>query len=239
MTRERRSNQRPLDVVHEDDRLIVVNKPAGLLTVPLERKGPVPSVYSLLVERFRSHGKRRPFVVHRIDQDSSGLVVFAKDAAAQRALQDQFRRREPERVYRAVVHGRVDPATGTWRDRLVWDAKALVQKVARTRDRRGIEAVSDYRVIESFDRASYIEVRLRTGRRNQIRVQAQLRGHSLIGEERYVSAAQPPASIRFARQALHAFSLTFRHPTDGRLVTFEGPLPPDLIELLARLRRRK
>jgi 23S rRNA pseudouridine1911/1915/1917 synthase len=228
----------PLHIVYEDDVLLVVNKPAGLLTVPLERKGPLQSVYTLLTERFRSHGKRRPFVVHRIDQDSSGLVVFAKDAHTQKELQNQFKRREPERVYIAVVHGHVRPREGTWRDRLVWDSRALVQKAASALDPRGKEAVCEYRVLETFDRCSLIEVRLRTGRRNQIRIQAALRGHSLIGEERYVQDQAPIRPIKFGRQALHAFRLSFAHPVDGRRLDFEGPLPPDLLDLLARLRRR-
>ena len=103
-----------LDVIFEDDALIVVNKPAGLLSVPLERKADVPSVYEQIEDRLRSHGKRRPFIVHRIDQDTSGLVVFAKDPGAQRRLKAQFARREPERVYLAVVYGCPSPASGTW-----------------------------------------------------------------------------------------------------------------------------
>ena len=99
-----------LDIIYEDAVLIVVNKPAGLLTVPLERKGSVPSVFDVIADSSGKHRRQRPFVVHRIDQDSSGLVVFAKNASTQRALQDQFRRREPERVYYAIVHGRVEPA---------------------------------------------------------------------------------------------------------------------------------
>ncbi|HXG53814.1 MAG TPA: RluA family pseudouridine synthase, partial [Vicinamibacterales bacterium] len=105
-----------LDVVFEDDLLLVVNKPAGILSVPLERKADAPSVYEQIEDRFRSHGKRRPFVVHRIDQDTSGLVVFAKDPDTQRRLKAQFARREPERVYLAIVYGHPDPPAGTWRD---------------------------------------------------------------------------------------------------------------------------
>ena len=95
----------------------------------------------------------------------------------QKRLKAQFARREPERVYLAVVYGRPDPPSGTWRDMLVWDEKALIQKETHPRDPRGTEAISDYRVVEPFRDASLIEVRLRTGRRNQIRIQARLRGH--------------------------------------------------------------
>jgi 23S rRNA pseudouridine1911/1915/1917 synthase len=229
-----------LDVVYEDDRILVVNKPAGLLAVPLERKGSAPSVREQIADRFRSFGRshgRRPFVVHRIDQDTSGLVMFAKDVEAQRALVGQFRRREPVRAYLAVVHGHPDPARGTWRDRLVWDAKALVQKPARSA-RAGDEAVSDYRVVERLRGASLLDVRLRTGRRNQIRIQAALRGHPLVGERRYVGGG-PTLPIHFERQALHAWRLAFRHPGDGRSIALEAPVPDDLADLVARLQPRR
>ena len=226
-----------LDIVFEDDDLLVVNKPAGLLSVPLERKTDVPSVYEQIEDRFRSHGKRRPCVVHRIDQDTSGLVVFAKHAEAQKRLKVQFARREPDRVYLAVVYGHPDPASGTWRDTLVWDTKALIQKETHPRDPSGTEAISEYRVVESFRDASLIEVRLRTGRRNQIRIQARLRGHTLVGEERYVYGPDALRTIDFGRQALHAYRLRCQHPTDGRTMTFEAPTPKDFQDLLARLRR--
>ena len=228
-----------LDVIHEDDQLVVINKPPGLLSVPLERKAAQPSVYALLEDRFRSFGKRRPFVVHRIDQDTSGLVLFAKDPESQRRLKVQFARHEPERVYLAVVHGHPDPPSGTWRDRLVWDDKAMIQKATHPRDPRGTDASAHYMTAERFAAAALIEVRLVTGRRNQIRLQARLRGHTLVGEERYTFASDASREIPFGRQALHAWRLTVIHPTTGTEVTFEAPLPADLQELLTRLRRAR
>lgn len=226
-----------LQILHEDDSLVVVNKPAGLLSVPLERNRGVPSVYDQVEERFRSHGKRRPLVVHRIDQDTSGLVIFAKEAAAQAHLRGQFKRREPERVYWAVVYGLPDPQAGTWRDHLVWDEKALIQKQTHPRDPRGTEAISDYRVIEPLNGAALVEVRLRTGRRNQVRLQARLRGHTLVGETRYTYGPDTLRPIPFPRHALHARRLAFHHPADDRPVEFEAPPPADFSDLLARLRR--
>jgi 23S rRNA pseudouridine1911/1915/1917 synthase len=226
-----------LDIVYEDNALIVVNKPAGLLSVPLERKGGASSVYDHLEESLRSRGKRRPFVVHRIDQDTSGLVVFAKDDRTQAALKGQFRRHEPHREYWAVVYGHPDPASGTWRDHLVWDTKALIQKRTHPHDPRGTEAISRYRTLEAFPDASLVEVLLHTGKRNQIRLQARLRGHPLVGEQRYAIGVEP-GSIAFPRHALHAYRLALQHPADGRLLRFEAPLPRDLVDLLARLRTR-
>jgi RluA family pseudouridine synthase len=223
--------------VYEDDEILVVDKPAGLLTIPLERRADETSALEQIGDDLKHRRKPRAFVVHRIDQDSSGLVVFARSPSMQRVLVDQFRRREPERVYLAVVHGRLNPATGTWRDRLVWNAKALIQRVARPGDSDAEEAISDYKVVEELRNASLLEVRLRTGRRNQIRIQTAIRGHALVGERRYLSE-DPPAVIHFERQALHALRLTFGHPRDGRMVTLEAPLPPDFADLLARLRVR-
>jgi 23S rRNA pseudouridine1911/1915/1917 synthase len=224
-------------VVYEDDALVVLNKPAGLLAVPLDHPEGESSVHDRLADRLRSHGRRQSFVVHRIDRDTSGLIVFARNVRAQKALQAQFKRREAERVYIAVVHGCPDPAAGVWRDRLVWDDAASLQKRASARDERGKDAATVYRVIESFRGASLLELRLQTGRQHQIRAQADLHGHPLVGEARYASAVHPSRAIAFARQALHAHRLTFAHPTDGRLVRLEAPLPADLLALIARLRR--
>ena len=225
-----------LHILYEDHSLIVLNKPAEMLSVPLERRPGARSAYGLIEDHLRS-GRRLPLVVHRIDLDTSGLVIFAKTGRAQAVLKEQFRRREPERVYWAVVHGHPHPAHGTWRDRLIWDRKVLIQKEARDRDARAVEAIARYRTLESFASASLVEVSLTTGKRNQIRIQAQLRGHPLVGERRYVSESDT-GSIAFNRQALHSYRLAFQHPDDGREVRFEAPLPSDFADLLTRLRRR-
>lgn len=228
-----------LDVVYEDDVMIVVNKPPGILSVPLERRPDAISVLDLIERRFRSHGRRRAYPVHRIDQNTSGLVVFAKTEPAQRTLKDQFKRREPTRIYWAVVYGTPDPPAGTWRDDLVWDEKALIQKPAHPRDPRRQQALSRYKVVESFDDASLIEVSLETGRRNQIRIQARLRGHTLVGEARYIYGSGSLRPIDFGRHALHARKLTLRHPLEARSMEFDVPPPADFLELLTRLRRRR
>jgi 23S rRNA pseudouridine1911/1915/1917 synthase len=238
MAAPRRAVGAPLDILYEDRVLVVINKPAGLLSVPLPKKSAAPSVYDRL-ERYLRPQRRRPFVVHRIDRDTSGLVVFAKDPRTQQALKKQFIRREPERIYLALVYGHPNPREGTWRDHLVWDRRALIQKRTHPRDPQGAEAVCSYSVVEQFRDASLLEVRLETGKRNQIRVQARLRGHTLIGERRYVFGPEQLRPIPFTRQALHAHRLAFRHPVDGRELRFEAPLPDDFRQLLDRLRRTK
>jgi len=225
-----------LQILYEDSALVVINKPAGLLAVPLQQRSDAPSAYGYLAEHLRPRTRRRPLVVHRIDRDTSGLVIFAKSVWIQEQLKEQFERREPERVYRAVVHGHPRPPQGTWRDHLVWDPTLLLQKRAHPHDPRKKEAISHYRVLETFPDASLVEVRLDTGKRNQIRMQARLHGHPIVGERLYagVRAAQRP--LDFPRQALHAYRLSFRHPVDGRPLTFEAPLPADFEQLLALLR---
>jgi 23S rRNA pseudouridine1911/1915/1917 synthase len=134
-----------------------------------------------------------------------------------------------------VVYGRPEPAAGTWRDHLAWDSEELIQQETDARDPRAAEAIADYRVLEPFRETSLIEVRLRTGKRNQIRIQARLHGHTLVGERRYVD--EPGAGpIEFARQALHARRLEFEHPETRRTLAFEAPLPPDMQALVERLR---
>lgn len=228
-----------LDILHQDDDLVVVNKPPGLLTVPLDGESAAASVLALLHDRFRSHRRRTPLVVHRIDRDTSGLVIFALDAAARDALVAQFARRTPERGYLAVVAGHPDPAAGSWHDRLAWQEDACLQRPARDDDPEAKDAHSDYRVISTFAETSLLEVSLRTGRQGQIRVQAQLRGHALVGDRRYRSrAGQPGRGVPFPRQALHAQRLAFAHPGDGRRVEFVAPMPDDLRDLVDRLRRQ-
>ncbi len=228
-----------LEIVHEDADLVVVNKPPGLLTVPLDGESQAASVLTLLHDRFRSHRMRTPLVVHRIDRDTSGLVVFALHPAAREALVAQFARRTTERVYLALVAGHPDPPSGTWRDRLKWDEDACLQRAARDDDPDAKDAESEYRVVMPLADTSLLEVRLRTGRQGQIRVQAQLRGHALVGDRRYrPRAGDPGDAVTFPRQALHAQRLAFEHPAGGRLMAFTAPMAADFRDLVDRLRRQ-
>ena len=238
----RRPARDGLAILLEDDDLLVADKPAGLLTVPLDDDAggeAAPSALALLQRRYRSHGGRTPLVVHRIDRDTSGLVVFALNPRARAALQAQFADRTPERVYLALVHGQPFPSAGEWHDRLAWDEDACLQRPARAGDRDAVDAFSRYRVVEAFGAASLIEVQLETGRQGQIRVQARLRGHALVGDRRYGARdGRHDAALAFDRQALHAHRLAFAHPRDRRRVEVTSPPPADLAALLETLRRR-
>ncbi len=228
-----------LHLLYEDSSLLVINKPAGLLTVPLPSQPDEPSLLDQVKHHLRSHKKLEPLVVHRIDRDTSGAVIFAKTYEAQRGLKEQFEQRKAERVYLAVVYGRPKPESGTWRDFLVWNQDALKQQRAERRDRNAKEAVCHYRTIEKFSGAALIEVSLVTGKRNQIRVQAGLRGHTLVGEKKYVFDPEPQPRIEFGRQALHAHRLKFLHPVNNRPMNFEVPPPEDFQELIHRLKIKR
>jgi 23S rRNA pseudouridine1911/1915/1917 synthase len=156
---------------------------------------------------------------------------------AQRTLREQFKRRSVVRIYRAVVYGHPNPPSGVWRDRLVWDQKALIQKETHPRDPHGKDALCRYATLEVFSTTALLEVQLETGKRNQIRLQARLRGHTLVGERRYVYGPESLRPIVFPRQALHAYRLEFLHPASGAPLRFEAAMPKDLVALIAGLRK--
>jgi len=238
---ERRYTERReagLHLLYEDSSLLVINKPAGLLTVPLPSQPDESSLLEQVKYHLRSHKKLEPLVVHRIDRDTSGAVIFAKTHESQRKLKDQFERRKAERVYLAVVYGHPKPESGTWRDYLVWNQDSLKQQPAERRDRNAKEAICRYRTLEKFPGAALIEVSLVTGKRNQIRVQAGLRGHPLVGEKKYVYDPTPLPGIEFHRQALHAHRLALIHPMSQRPMNFEAQAPDDFRSLLETLRKK-
>jgi 23S rRNA pseudouridine1911/1915/1917 synthase len=229
-----------LSVLLEDDAVLAANKPAGMLVEPLPGEAEEEvTLLDLVADHLRFTARARPLVVHRIDRDTSGVVLVAKTVRARTELKDQFERRTPERVYIALLQGRVEPASGTWRDKLAWDRQRLVQKRAHVREAAAKEAVARYRVLEQYRDAALVEVRLVTGKRNQIRVQAAARRHPLVGERVYTfdAAARGAEAPRLARQALHAAKLSFVHPTSGKRVTVTAPLPSDMQALIDDLRR--
>ncbi len=237
--REIVSARRSLALVYEDETIVVVNKPPGWLVEPLpgEEAGEA-TLRDLLEDHLRGRRGPRPLVVHRIDRDTSGLVLFALTPAARDVLKAQFARHTPERTYLAILNGRPIPPRGTWRDSLVWDRERLVQKRAHAEEERARDAEARYRVVEQFDFQALVEVSLVTGKRNQIRAQAGSRGHALVGERQYRfgrprDEAHEP---EFGRQALHAARLAFTHPVTRRRVEFTAALPDDLKRLLQTLR---
>jgi 23S rRNA pseudouridine1911/1915/1917 synthase len=205
-----------LRLVHEDEHLIVVDKPAGLLTIATEAERG-RTVYRLLGDWLRVRGGPRIFVVHRLDRETSGLLVFAKSLEVKRALQAQFAARTPERVYVARVEGVVREPQRTLTSSLVED-RALRVRTAGD-GRHGKEAITRYRVLERSRGATLLELALVTGRRGQIRAQLAALGHPIVGDRAYGSRRDP-----LRRLCLHATRLGFVHPSGRRLV-FESPPP--------------
>lgn len=219
-------------VVFEDDHLIVVDKEAGFLSVPVPTlRG--ESLQDLLTARERLRGRRDPEVraVHRIDRFTSGLVAYARDPRAWSALRRTFASGEPERVYLAVVRGLPDPPAGRLEHALHEDARSLKVRVALPGAGARPSSLR-YRVKERFDDAALVEVRLETGRRNQIRVQFAAEGHPLVGDRTYGTV-----SPLIGRVALHAWRLALAHPFTAERLRFQSEPPPDFRKLLRALRR--
>jgi 23S rRNA pseudouridine1911/1915/1917 synthase len=207
----------PLRLVHEDADLLVIDKPPGLLTIADARERE-RTAYRLLRDWLERRAAGRIFVVHRLDRETSGLLVFARSPAVQAALQAQFRARTAERVYVARVEGVVREPTGTLAARLVQDRSLRIRPAGSAR--QGREAITRYRVLALAADTSLLELALVTGRRGQIRAQLADRGHPIVGDRAYGSRRDP-----LGRVCLHATRLGFVHP-DGRRVVFESPPPP-------------
>ncbi len=232
----------PLDIVFEDDHLLVVDKPAGLVVHPA-----AGNLDGTLVNALLHHcagrlsgigGVARPGIVHRIDKDTSGLLVVAKTDPAHEALSRQFAAHSVERMYIAVVAGAPVPAAATVTGALA-RSSANRQKMAIVADGRGKHAVTHYQTVTELAGASKIECRLETGRTHQIRVHMASIGHALLGDPVY---GRTPAALRpvlnelgFARQALHAATLGFVHPATKEKLSFHSALQRDIVDLIGRL----
>ena len=233
----------PIDIVHEDDTLIVVNKTAGLVVHPAagSPSGTLANALAYHFQQLPDSGTGvRPGIVHRLDRDTSGLLVVAKTEAALENLSDQFRDRTVFKSYVALVHGRVSPDSGK-----------IDQPLARDRSNRtrmavvrgGRNALTLYRVSRSFDRFTLLDVELKTGRTHQIRVHLAWLKHPVVGDETYgagrdntIQDPQLRARVRnLNRHFLHAAKLAFTHPKTNELVKFESPLPSELSEFIREI----
>jgi len=231
----------PLNVVFEDDHLIVVDKPAGLVVHPAAGN-PDGTLVNALLHHCRGNlsgigGVARPGIVHRIDKDTSGLLVVAKSDAAHEGLATQFADHSIERVYSAVVSGHPAPKEGTIRGKIGRsDANRKKMAVLADHSSRGKYAVTHYKTLQWLDGAALVECRLETGRTHQVRVHLASIGHALLGDPVY-GRANPRLrtilkSLDFRRQALHAAVLGFVHPLTGDRLRFESDLPMDMKELI-------
>ena len=214
----------PLEKLFEDDDLIVINKPAGLTVHPGAGQREHTLVNALL-----SHcaalsgigGKERPGIVHRLDKETSGCLVVAKNDVAHRELSKQFATRRVEKIYLALVAGRLRKTAGVIEEKI--GRHPVHRQRMRVTSLRGRTAKTEYRVIRSSDQASLIECRLHSGRTHQIRVHLHHLDHPVLGDKVYA----PRVAKNFPRQMLHAWKLGFHHPRSGEWKRFEAQLPAD------------
>ena len=227
---ETRPEPIPLEILFEDDDLIVINKVAGLTVHPCAGHREHTLVNALL-----SHcatlsgigGKERPGIVHRLDKETSGCLVAAKNDVAHRELSKQFAARTVEKIYLALVAGKLRKATGIIEEKI--GRHPVHRQRMSVTSSRGRTAKTEYRVIRSSDQASLIECRLHSGRTHQIRVHLHHLGHPVLGDKIYA----PKVTKNYPRQMLHAWKLGFRHPRTGEWKTFEAPLPDDFNQTIA------
>lgn len=222
---------RELSVLYEDDAVVVLDKPAGLLAVPIKGSD-TPSALSLLVARLKLK-RQRALVVHRIDRFASGILLFAKTAPDRDALIRQFLAHTPVRQYLAVLRGRLSVQAGT----LVhyFRRGGMFQQLRTARDPQAARAELRYSVERVFRDASLVRVELVTGLQNQIRAQFSAMGHPVIGDRKYHRAEA--SEQRIARVALHAAHLQFVHPRSGKTISIDCELPPDFQHLVRELSR--
>ncbi|HEV2884626.1 MAG TPA: RluA family pseudouridine synthase [Pyrinomonadaceae bacterium] len=236
----------PLEIVFEDDQLIVINKPAGLVVHPAAgvQSGTLANALAFHFQNLSTRGGAiRPGIVHRLDKDTSGLMVVAKSESAHENLADQFRAREVFKSYVALVYGVVKQQAGSVEQPIARDPRNRT-RMAIVAGGRG--AVSLYKVRRAYNGFTLLDVELKTGRTHQIRVHLSWMKHPVVGDEVYgggrensVSDVQLRAHIRkLNRQFLHAEKLGFRHPHTGEQLQFLAPLPENLTELIEKLEAR-
>jgi 23S rRNA pseudouridine1911/1915/1917 synthase len=229
----------PLDVLYEDAALAIINKPAGLTIHPGagQRHG---TLANALAYRFGElsnvQGQLRPGIVHRLDKDTSGVLLVAKDDLHHHPLARQFRERTVKKEYRAVAHGVVELDS----DLISLPIGPDRHRPMRMSVRHDVGRPSDsfYEVIERFARHTYVRVLPKSGRTHQIRVHMAALGHPLVADPLY-GGRTPEFEDIVSRQMLHAFRITFRHPATGEEMSFEAPLPKDMEDLLSHLRSLK
>jgi 23S rRNA pseudouridine1911/1915/1917 synthase len=240
---EAKPQDMPLVIVYEDEHLVVVDKPAGLVVHPANGN-PDGTLVNALLHHCAGQlsgigGVARPGIVHRIDKDTSGLLVVAKSDVAHEGLARQFSDHSIDRVYLSIASGIPLPPTGTI-DAPLGRSSHDRKKMAVVAEGCGKRAVTHFRLLEPLENAAFIECRLETGRTHQVRVHMTHIGHPLLGDPVYgrnrPTHASTLKSIGFARQALHATRLGFIHPVKGKSLTFDSPLPKDMQELYTRLR---
>ena len=223
----------PLDIIYEDEDVIVVNKARGMVVHPAAGNYSGTLVNALLYHCKNLSGINgviRPGIVHRLDKDTSGIMICAKNDEAHLSLSQQIQAKTARRTYLAVVRGNIKTDSGTIETQIARD-KVDRKKMAVVKE-NGREAITDYEVVERFGKYTLVRCKLRTGRTHQIRVHMEYLGYPLVGDPKY-SPMKTPFAIK--GQALHSQTLEFTHPRTGECMQFEAPLPEDMQKIITRL----
>lgn len=223
----------PLDIIYEDDDVVVLNKARGMVVHPAPGNYTGTLVNALLYHCSNLSGINsaiRPGIVHRLDKDTSGIMIVAKNDAAHISLSQQIQSKTAVRTYLAVVRGNIKTDSGTIETQIARD-KTDRKKMAVVKE-GGRDAITDYEVLERFGKYTLVRCKLRTGRTHQIRVHMEYLGYPLVGDPKY-SPMKTPFGIR--GQALHSHTLEFTHPGTGERMKFEAPLPEDMHKIITRL----
>jgi len=241
----------PLHVLFEDEHLAVLNKPADMVTHPGKAtfKGTLAAALQHHFDKLSDvAGQLRPGIVHRLDRDTTGVIVVAKDNQIHHRLSRQFERREVQKEYRAIVRGEVEQDTGLIHTWMKVHPRMHERMIVCEPDEKAREAVTSYNVLERFRGFSHVQLLPKTGRTHQLRLHMRHIRHPIVADKLYGGSTQLLLSEvhpegkgsetpLIARQALHAYRLAFRHPVTEEPLQFEAPLPNDLAETLATLRR--
>lgn len=223
----------PLDIIYEDDDVVVLNKARGMVVHPAPGNYTGTLVNALLYHCSNLSGINsaiRPGIVHRLDKDTSGIMIVAKNDAAHISLSQQIQSKTAVRTYLAVVRGNIKTDSGTIETQIARD-KTDRKKMAVVKE-GGRDAITDYEVLERFGKYTLVRCKLRTGRTHQIRVHMEYLGYPLVGDPKY-SPMKTPFGIK--GQALHSHTLEFTHPRTGERMKFEAPLPEDMHKIITRL----
>ncbi len=227
----------PVTVLYQDDAVIVVDKPAGMV-VHAGAGHATGTLVNALLHHFGAlsslGGEMRPGIVHRLDRETSGVLAVARTDQAHQALAAQFRDRKVEKTYLALVHGHMKQKEARIAAPIARDPQRRTRMTARLAS--GRSALSEYRVVEEFEKFSFLEVRIATGRTHQIRVHLASAGHPIVGDRLYGAPVSIPPLPSLGRFFLHAYRLRFASPSTGEWITVESPLPHPLIEFLELLR---
>lgn len=224
----------PLDIIYEDDDVVVVNKARGMVVHPAAGNYNGTLVNALLYHCKNLSGINgviRPGIVHRLDKDTSGIMICAKNDSAHLSLSEQIQSKTAQRTYLAVVRGNVKNDSGVIETQIARDKNDRKKMAVVTEG--GRQAITEYEVAERFGKYTVVKCRLKTGRTHQIRVHMEYLGYPLVGDPKY-SPMKTPFAIN--GQALHSLTLSFTHPRTGERLTFEAPLPEDMKKILTRLR---